>query len=362
MSTSNRLLSVDAFRGLTVAAMILVNYPGSWGHVYAPLLHAQWNGITPTDFIFPFFIFIVGVSIALSYSKQAGSGVPRKDMVRKIIIRSLKIYVIGLLLHYLPAFDFSQIDLFGVLQRIAIVFMVCALIFIFTSWKTQIYIFGGILLLYWIALCFIPTSQFSAGTIEPGVNFAAWFDRLLFSAKMLGKHGWNAEGVFSTFPAIATGVAGLLAGRMITVRKTTEETVIWLFAAGVFCVLAGSVWDWQFPINKKIWTSSYVGYTAGWASIILAMFMWFIDLKGFSKNFIIRFGLMFGSNAIAVYVMADVFQTIYEHTGIHDFVYLGLSNMGMAQKGASLIWALISVGSCFVVAWWLYKRKWFIKL
>ncbi|MDP4285169.1 MAG: heparan-alpha-glucosaminide N-acetyltransferase domain-containing protein [Bacteroidota bacterium] len=359
---SNRIISVDIFRGLTMAMMILVNYPGSESYVYAPLEHSEWNGITPTDLIFPFFIFIVGVSIALSYTRQIEASKPRKEMVKKILVRTIKIYVIGLFLHYLPDLDFTRIDLFGVLQRIAIVFMVCALLFIYTNWKTQISITVGILIVYWITMSFIPTGAFGTGVLEPGVNFAAWFDRLFFSVKMIGKHGWNSEGLYSTFPAVATGLTGMLAGRLILSKKIIESTIIWLFIAGVACIVAGSIWGWQFPINKKIWTSSYVLYTSGWASVTLAVFLWFIDFLRYKNSLVARAGVIFGSNAIVIYVMADIFQTIYKYSHFHDFVYNGLSNHGMSEVNASLIWALISVSSCFLVAYILYRKKLFFKI
>jgi predicted acyltransferase len=362
MSASNRLISVDVFRGLTIAAMILVNYPGSYSYMYPPLTHSRWHGITPTDFIFPFFIFIVGVSIALSFSKQIGVQKPRKEMVKKILIRALKIYVIGFLLHYLPEFDFHKIDFFGVLQRIAVVYMVCAILFIYTNRKTQVSILAGILLFYWISMSFFPTPENLAGTLEPGLNFAAWFDRLLFSPEMMGKHGWNSEGVYSTFPAIATGITGMLAGHLIVQQKLSERTVIWLFTAGVLCLLAGSIWDWQFPINKKIWTSSFVLYTSGWASMVLALSLWFIDFLDYQHNLVARCGVIFGSNAIAVYVMGDIFETICKYTHIRDFVYVGLSDNGMTEVNASLVWSLISVSSCFLVAYVLYKKNVFFKL
>ncbi len=362
MDRPERILSVDVFRGLTMAMMILVNYPGSWSYVYQPLTHSDWNGITPTDFIFPFYIFIVGISVVLSYSRQMEAGKPRKEMIKKILVRGLKIYAIGFFLHYLPDFDFDKIDLFGVLQRIAVVFTACALLYILTNWKTQLYIMSGILIGYWITLSFVPTSGFKVGTLEPGVNFAAWFDRLFFSAKMMGWHGWNSEGIYSTFPAIATGITGMLAGRLILTKKISESTIIWLFVVGVSGVIAGSIWDWQFPINKKIWTSSYVVYTSSWASIVLALSIWLIDMHDYKKNRLVRFGIIFGSNAIAIYVMADIFETIYKYTRIHDFVYNGLSNLGMAEVNSSLIWALFSVASCFCVAWFLYRKKIFLKL
>lgn len=362
INTSNRIISIDVFRGLTIAAMILVNYPGSYSYMYAPLSHSRWNGITPTDFIFPFFIFIAGVSVALSCRRQIEAAKPRKEMVKKILIRGLKIYLIGLFLHYLPEFNFNKIDLFGVLQRIAIVFVVCALLYSYSKWKTQAYLLFVILILYWISVSFFPTPETLAGTMEPGLNFAAWFDRLFFPPEMLGKHGWNSEGIYSTFPAIATGISGMLAGHLIIRNKLTEETVIWLFTAGVFTLLAGSVWDWQFPINKKLWTSSFVLYTSGWALVILAVSLWLIDFQGYKNNAVARFGVIFGSNAIAVYVMGDIFETIYKYTHIHDFVYHGLSDMGMAEVNASLCWSLISVSSCFLVAFLLYRKKIFFKL
>ncbi len=362
MVTTNRLISIDVFRGLTIAAMILVNYPGAHAHTYAPLLHAAWNGTTPADFIFPFFIFIVGVSIALSVTKQIDAKRSRKEMVEKILVRSLKIWITGFFIHYLPNFDFHFFDLFGVLQRIAEVYLVCALLYLFTNWKMQVYVFSGILLIYWITLTFIPTNAFAAGTLEPGLNFTAWFDRLFFSAQMLGDKGWNSEGLYSTFPAVASGIAGMLAGRFIIEKKTTESTLIGLFIAGFLFMVIGSVWNWQFPINKKIWTSSYVLYTTGWALAILATSMWLIDFMDYKNNVIARFGIIFGSNAIAAYVMADVFETVYKYTHIHDFVYQGLTCWGIAEQNASLIWALISVGSCFTITYFLYRKRIFIKL
>lgn len=362
MNASNRLISVDVFRGLTIAAMMLVNYPGSYENTYSFLKHAYWNGMAPPDFIFPFFIFIVGVSIVLSFTKQIEAAKPRKEMVKKILIRSLEIWAIGLFIHFLPDLNFSFWDYFGVLQRIAQVYLVCSLLYLFTNWKTQIYILSGILLAYWITMSFISTNLFSAGTMEPGLNFACWFDRLFFSSEMMGKHGWNSEGLYSTFPAIASGIAGMLAGRFIVSEKISEKTLIWLFTAGALSVIAGAIWDWQFPINKKVWTSSFVLYTSGWASIVLAISMWLIDFMEYKNNVFSRVGVIFGMNAIAVYVMGDVFQTIYYYSHFQDLVYNGLINLGIASKTASLAWALISVSSCFLVAYFLYRRKLFIKL
>jgi predicted acyltransferase len=362
MNKTERILSVDIFRGIVISMMILVNYPGSWGYMYEPLTHSKWNGITPTDMIFPFFIFIVGVSIALSFSRQIESSVPRKEMVKKILIRGVKIYLLGLFLHYLPEFDFTRINLFGVLQRIAAVYTVSALLYIYTNWRTQIYLAASILLLYWITMLFIPTYEFSAGTMEQGANLAFYIDQIIFPVQMIGKHGWSAEGFYSTFPAICTAISGMLAGRVMLTKKITENTVIWMLLTGVLCMVAGLVWNCHFPINKKIWSSSFVLFTSGWAAIVLAATLFLVDLKGFKNTLLARFGIIFGSNAIAIYVVADLFETTYKYTHIHDFVYDGLTNNGLKEVNASLIWSLISVASCFLVGLILYRKKIFFKL
>jgi Uncharacterized conserved protein len=363
MNNSGRIVSIDVFRGLTIAAMILVNYPGAYGHSYAPLEHARWAGVTPTDFIFPFFIFIMGISIVLSFTKQLRSEKPRKELIKRIIVRSFILYWIGFFLHFLPDLFVVRVDWFGVLQRIALVYLASSLLFLFTSRKAQLTILTLTLAVYWITLCFISTPEFPAGTIEPGQNFASWFDRLLFSPEMLGKKGWNSEGLYSTFPSVATCLIGMLVGRhIINEEKKTEEKVVHFFIAGIICVLLGMVWGLQFPIIKKIWTSSYVLYTTGWALLLLATSIWFIDIKGFRNNPVARIGIIFGSNAIALYVAADMFETLYKHTHIHDLVYNGLINYGLIDKMASLIWALISVISCFLVAYFLYRKRIFIKL
>jgi predicted acyltransferase len=362
MNNPGRIVSIDVFRGLTIAAMILVNYPGLYGQSYAPLEHAAWEGVTPTDFIFPFFIFIMGISVVLSFTKQVQEEKRKTVLIKKIMVRSFELYGIGFFLHFLPNLTVIRLDWFGVLQRIAIVYFCCSLLFLYTSRKTQLLIFLFLVLGYWIALCFIPTPEFSAGTIEPGHNFASWFDRLFFAPETLGKRGWNSEGLFSTLPAIATGLIGMFAGYLIQDEKKSEKGIIRLFIAGTFCILLGSAWNWQFPIIKKIWTSSYVLYTAGWALLLLATSIWLIDVKGYKNNPVARTGIIFGSNAIAIYVMADIFETIYKHTHIHDFVYYGLINQGLPAKSVSLIWALISVGSCFLVACFLHRKRIFIKL
>jgi predicted acyltransferase len=354
MTANNRLVSLDLFRGITIAAMILVNYPGSWKAMYWPLEHSAWAGTTPTDFIFPFFIFIVGISVTLSFTKLIEKGTEKKLIVQKTLWRALKIFAVGLLLRFLPNLDLSRMELPGVLQRIALVFLACAFLYLYTDWKTQLYIGVGILVAYWLAIMYIPVPGIGAGIIEPGKNLANWMDGVIIPASLLNKKGYDAEGFLSTFPAIATGISGLLAGRILAGKRTGEQTAVRLFVTGTGLVLAGSAWGWFFPVIKKIWTSSFVLYTSGWAMILFGSLYWLTDIQMVRKG--IRPWLIFGSNAIAVYVLADLFETL------HDLAFDGMLNTGVDPRAASLAWALFSVFACFLVARWMYVRKIFIKL
>lgn len=360
MMDHKRLVSLDVFRGLVIAAMILVNFPGSWKVMYTPLEHAPWEGTTPTDYIFPFFIFIVGVSISLSFSKQLNQGKTIRQMVLKTFVRTLKIFSLGILIRILPTLDFSRIEIPGVLQRIALVFMACAILYLYTDWKVQLFVGLGILIVYWLAMIYIPVPQFGAGVIEPGKNLANWMDSIVFPANLLNEKGYDAEGFLSTFPAIVTGISGLLAGKIILGKQSKEHIAGALFVIGTLLVFSGTIWGWSFPIIKKIWTSSFVLLTSGWAFIVFASLFWLIDIENVKKGTIPW--IIFGSNAIAIYFLADVFETIFLRTGLHDGVMSELQGIGIQTINASLIWAIFSVLVCYLAAWAMYNRKIFIKL
>ena len=360
MTDHQRLVSLDLFRGIIIAAMLLVNFPGSWKFMYAPLEHAAWEGTTPTDYIFPFFIFIVGVSVALSFTKQLNQGKTKKQILVKSLWRTLKIFLLGIFIRVLPTLDFSRIEIPGVLQRIALVFLFCSVLFLFTDWKAQLYIGLGVLLAYCLAMNLIPVPVWGAGVLEPGKNLANWLDSVLIPANLLNKKGYDAEGFLSTFPAIVTGISGLLAGKIVTGKQSREHTVILLFLTGTLLVFAGTIWGWSFPVIKKIWTSSYVLLTSGWAMITYASIFWVVEVRNFRRG--TGIWLIFGSNAIVIYVLADVFETIFMRTGVHDTAMAFLLETGFHDKAASLIWALISLLVCFVAAWMMYRRKIFIKL
>lgn len=356
-----RLQSLDFFRGITIASMIIVNDPGSWSHVYAPLLHAEWNGATPTDLVFPFFLFIVGVSISLSLSKKKDSS----NIYIKILKRSVIIFLFGIFLALFPKFDFENLRIVGVLQRIAIVYLVCAIMYLNTSHSTQLKAGISILIIYWITMAFIPFNGNLAGTLDPGNNFAAWIDSFIIPGRLY-QETWDPEGFYSTLPAIATGISGMLSGRIILDQSNSlKDKIIKLFNWGAIILVIGSFWDYIFPINKYIWTSSYVLYSSGLAMIVLAISMWIIDEKKYTKN--IKFGLVFGSNAITAYVLHGIVWRLFQFPIINGVGFqkfwmdTGIS-IGLPAKFVSLDWAIFYTLVIYLLIYQLYKRKVFIKV
>ena len=363
-TASQRLLSLDAFRGFTVALMIVVNNPGSWLYVYDPLLHAKWNGLTPTDLVFPFFLFIVGVSIVLAYSKRLQTGADKKILYKKIVIRSLKIFAVGVFLNLFPLFEFEKLRVAGVLQRIALVFLVCSFLFLNTDWKTLAKIGTIILVAYCVIMVLVPVPGLGVACLEPGQNIASWIDSYLLPGRMY-QVTWDPEGLFSTFPAIATGITGMLAGILIVGKQSLDRKIIWLFTLGFLSLLVGGIWDWFFPINKNLWSSSFVMYTSGAAALTLASCMFIVDILHYNKW--TRIGRIFGANAIAVYVIAGMIpRSIMNFKpggyALSEWFMNGFMKLGIESRMASLIYALTFTMICYIPAYFLYKRKIFIKL
>lgn len=361
--TNERLLSLDAFRGLTIALMILVNNPGSWSHIYAPLRHAEWHGITPTDLVFPFFLFIVGVSITLSLSKEnLGSldRVARIALRRKIYMRTFKIFALGALLGLMPYFDFTNIRWMGVLQRIAVVYFACALLFMQQDKKLEIKIFVALLIGYWLAMIWVPVPGVGIGSLDVGKNLANWVDNAFLPGR-LWRDTWDPEGLLSTLPAMASGISGLIVGRLLLKDWSRKKQFKWLFWGGFVAVFAGFMWDGIFPINKNIWTSSYVLATSGMAAMVLSFLIYLMDIKKVHRPF--KFAIIFGSNAIAIYALSHLFMFALDHgLGVRQAAFEGLLALGLVSKFASLIWAVGFVSFCFIPALMLYKKKIFIRL
>ncbi len=357
--STGRLISLDALRGFTIMAMIVVNDPGSWSHVYPPLLHASWNGVTPTDYVFPFFLFIVGVSISLTYQKRLDAGDDKSVMMKKILFRSIKIYTVGMLLWIFPEFDLSQVRWVGVLHRIAFVFLACGVLFLYMDKKTWLKLSAGILLAYWIVMVYVPVPGIGAPDLSvPEKNWAHYLDHLLLPG-VLWQKTWDPEGLLSTFPSIVTGIIGMLAGEMIKREKETFGLLTKLFFWGFVMLSVGAVWDWFFPINKNIWTSSYVLHCGGLAFMALAASYFVVDVKGYKKW--VTPGLIFGANAITAYVLASLLTPVF-YEGINTWWMDTLTAVGLDPKLASLTYALLYVGIIFIPVYVLYKKRIFVRL
>ncbi|WP_342087910.1 acyltransferase family protein [Dyadobacter sp. OTU695] len=358
----SRLLSLDAMRGFTIAAMIMVNFPGHEDYVFPTLRHTKWNGLTFTDLIAPTFLFIVGVSIALAYSGKLDA--PKAPLYRKIIIRSLKIFAVGMFLNMLPDFNFSDLRYTGTLHRIAIVFFVCAILFLNTTWKQQLGITMTILVLYWLALTTIPTPGSGKVMLEPGINLAAWVDQQYLPGKMW-QGNWDPEGILSTFPSIATTITGMLAGRLMLLPILPNEKSNFLLTAGFATAALGYFWNLIFPVNENLWTSSFVLVTSGFASMLLGALYFLIDIRGRTMG--ITPGIVFGANAIAAYVLGDILALIFYlmplgGDTLNHHAVAALSQTGMDPRLASMIYALFFVCLNFIPAYILYKKRIFIKL
>jgi predicted acyltransferase len=350
--------------------MILVNNPGSWEAIYSPLEHAEWHGWTPTDLVFPFFLFIVGVSITLALGRRAEmSDGRRRDLYVKIVRRALIIFALGLLLGGFPSYDLSTMRIPGVLQRIGVCYLVASFIFLNTRWRTQGLIALSLLILYWLVMRLVPVPGFGAGNLEMEGNLAAYVDR-----RVLGAHTWkplyDPEGILSTIPAIATTLCGVLTGHLLRSKRQPIEKAAAMFAAGMTGVVAGWVWDFWFPINKALWTSSYVLLTAGMALQLLAFCYWLIDIKGYrrwSKPF-----LIFGTNALAVYFLAEGFAHVASvitfkradgsDIALQPLLYEKLFASWAQPLNASLMYAVCTVLLWLGVLTILYRRKIFIKV
>ncbi len=377
----NRLLSLDVFRGLTVAGMVLVNNPGTWSAIYAPLEHAEWHGATPTDFVFPFFLFIVGVSIALALGRRVETGGVNRELYLKIFKRAALIFLLGLFLATFPFYNFSRgewldlstVRIMGVLQRIAVCYLFAALIFINTNWKQQTIIAAALLVVYWALMTLINVPGCEVTTFDDkACNLAAYIDRLILTEN----HTWrqskvfDPEGLLSTVPAIATTLAGVLCGQWLRQKRENYETVSAMFFYGVALTALGWCWSLLFPLNKSLWTSSYAAYTTGLALCFLGFCYWLIDIKGYrkwTKPFVI-----FGTNALVLFVGSGVMARILgliklpdasgKTISLQQTIFYNIFLPVAAPINASLLYAISFILVWLFLMWLLYRKRIFIKV
>lgn len=370
-AATDRLISLDVFRGLTIAGMVLVNNPGSWGHIYWPLAHAEWHGWTPTDLIFPFFLFIVGVAIPLAFGRRVDAGGTQRDLYLKVIKRTLIIFALGLFLNGFPYFNLSTIRIPGVLQRIAVCYLLASIIFLKTRVRAQILIVAALLLVYWLLMAILSAPGFAAGDLSKEGSVTSFIDRVV-----LGSHIWSQgkvydpEGLLSTIPALATTLLGVLTGQWLRTKRSDYEKVSGMFVAGVSCLVIGWAWHPFFPINKSLWTSSYVLFTGGMALQLLAFCYWLMDIKDYrawAKPFVV-----FGVNAIALFVGSGIMAKLMGTIGIpladgsraplKNWIYSGFFEWWAPPKVASLAFAIAFILLWLGLMWILYSRKIFIKV
>lgn len=365
---SKRLLSLDVFRGMTIAGMILVNNPGDWGYIYSPLKHAEWNGITPTDFIFPFFLFIVGVAISLALGGRVEKSDISKDIYLKIFRRFALIFLLGLFLAAFPFFEFSTLRIPGVLQRIAVCYLIASLIFLHTNWKQQAVISVILLFVYWALMTLIPVPECAVTTMnDKACNLSAYIDRVVFGFEHIWKQGkvYDPEGILSTIPSVVTTISGVLTGTWLKTNRNDMEKVGGIFFFGVVLCAIGWYWNLFFPFNKGLWTSSYTVYTSGLALCFLGFCYFLIDIKGYqkwAKPFII-----FGVNALALFVGSGIMaKAMYlikvGDTTLQGWIYDNIFLAIASPINASLLYAVSFILVWLFIMWLLYRKNIYIKV
>lgn len=394
----NRLMSLDVFRGATIAAMMLVNNPGSWSHIYPPLAHAEWNGWTFTDTIFPFFLWIVGVAIPLSSSRRLEAGQSRRELFLHALRRAAIIFALGFFLNSFAWFidgsltrlGFGEwlhqyatnVRIPGVLQRIAVCYLVVMLIFLTSGERGQIRWAAGLLGAYWLLMALVPIPQtvdgqtrYVAGLLERGNNFSAYIDNLVLNGPVIGTHvwkstgNWDPEGLVSTLPAIATVLLGIWSGHVLRTGLNGAAKTALIMVAGALLMWLGQLMHLWLPINKSIWTSSYAVFMAGLAMVCFGVCYWIVDVQQ-SRRWAQPLAI-YGMNAIAVFVLSGILgrliieikvavapdKTMALKTFLYEKCFVPLAS----AKNASLLWAVLWVLLLYVVAWAMYRKKWFVK-
>lgn len=393
-----RVLSVDILRGLTIAFMILVNDPGDWGHVFPQLDHAEWNGWTMTDLVFPTFLFLMGASMVFSYSARIARGDCWKTLTGATILRSLKILLIQFLLIFFPRMDWAHLRLFGVLPRIALCYLLAGVVLIGllrlrsrAIWITSV--IAALLVGYWVLLCFVPVPGIglpghAVPLLDPTQNMASWLDRAAVAWTQRWLHTGvlyrgvrDPEGLLSTLPAVGTTLLGALAGLWMRSTQAARGSQSLLriqrtmFAAGLALLLAGELWSHWLPINKNLWTSSYVLLTAGIAAMLLAGLSWLVDDRPQPWPPALRMAmwpwLVLGSNAIVAYAVSGLIVhwmlvwhvTVNGHPGrAWGWLYWSLFARSGSNEWTSLAFAASFVVVCFLPNWWLWRHRWFLRV
>jgi len=356
-----RLRSLDAFRGATIGLMVIVNTAGDESHTYWPLQHAEWHGWTPTDVVFPSFLWIVGVAITLSLGKRLASGAPRGRLMLQVLRRAAILYCLGLFLYGFPEFNLHTLRLLGVLQRIAICYAAASAIYLWSGVRGQIAWIVGLLVSYWAIMMLVPVPGYGAGNLDVERNLAHYVDyHVLGSHNYVHTKTWDPEGIVSTLPALATALFGVMMGHLLRLKREMAERVVWMFLAGFGLLFLGWVCNAWLPINKKLWTTSFSLFMAGLDFVLFAGFLWFVDHLG--KRRLVRPLEIFGMNAIAAYLASEmgdaILSLLHWRDPLYQAVFAPLGN----PYNASLAYALAYMLSIYLIAYVMYRRAWFLKV
>lgn len=374
----NRLLSLDAFRGFTIAGMLLVNNPGDWGHVYQPLLHADWHGWTFTDWIFPFFVFISGMAMSMSLGRRSTLGDERLKLMLTTVRRGAVIVLIGLALNFIPSFSFETLRWPGVLQRLGLCTMLAAPLAVYCNWRGQA-VAGVLLLALFSALMLwlpVPGADgvVRTGALLAGQDTASHFDRLLMDGHLWAKvKVWDPEGLLTTLPAVVSQIAGLLAGHWLATKRSAAERAVGFFIGGLFCLWAGEVLGaWNMPINKNLWTPAYVLAMTGWACLVFGVCFWLLDattdvrLRERCRR-LAQPLVVYGMNALFLFVASGLVAKLLgavkiDGLSLKAMLYAPLAQSGLSAVNSSLLFALLFVFVFYGLGLFMFKRQWFIKV
>jgi predicted acyltransferase len=368
---SQRLLSLDLIRGLTIIMMAIVNNPGTWDHIYAPLEHAAWNGFTPTDFVFPNFLFISGVAIALALSRKK----ERREQFGSIMLSALRrcaiLFFIGVFITaYVIKFDFANLRIPGVLQRIGVVYFICSALYLKLGNRAMAVTAFSCLLAYYVLMNFVPVPGFGhPDLMNPEANIGAWLDRLIFTPAHLFRFTktWDPEGLLTTIPSVATGLFGVLTGVLLKSEEAPASKLKKMFGFGAVFIATGLALNPVFAINKSLWTSSYVLFTAGLSMVVLGLAYWLIDVKGYRKW--TAWPVAFGMNSIFAYVFSELFPEtlrkipLPESKSVYDWYYNTLIVPRFTDpRNASLLCALTLVAFMSPILLFMRKKNIIVKV
>jgi predicted acyltransferase len=370
-TANTRLVSLDVMRGLTIAFMILVNNNGDGDRAYWALKHTPWNGFTPTDLVFPTFLFLMGVSIVFSTDSRLARGAKKLSLVTHALRRSIILFLLGLLVNGFPFFAPSTLRIYGVLPRIAICYLAGSMLYVASRRVSdKVFLLAVSLIGYWILMRWVTVPGYGlpgrdVALLDKDANLAAYLDRHIFPGRLF-EGTRDPEGLLSTLPALGTTLAGMLAGLWLRSSRALQTKAAGLVAAGLLGLASAGLWNFWFPINKKLWTSSYVLYAAGWSLLILALCVWLVEIRQWKKG--LSFWLAFGTNAISAYVFAELLQStlsvifVRGHVTVQKAVYLAILHTVPSAPFASLLYSLGFVAVCWIPIFLLYRKHIWIKI